>query len=305
MSLFIQNSIHMNELENKTMNNADYPQLYRAADNLSIQHQKEHFRLLFGYLSSLVIGSAISIFCNGTIANSISLLLFILSAVLFAISKILNPLDLWYNGRAVAESVKSMTWKWMMKAEPYQDIALETAFSNFKNDLHCLLHQNKTLFSHYQNEDRGFDCISEKMKEVRKSTAKDRLSFYNRNRVENQLNWYRIKTKRFHKLYIIYSLIVAIFYAAIIILMIVNISMPNMSLPIELISAFVTSIVSWMEAKKYNELSCAYSLAVNDISIINANMLEGDVTDNEVSEYVINSENAFSREHTQWIARKQ
>ena len=305
MSLFIQNSIHMNELENKTMNNADYPQLYRAADNLSIQHQKEHFRLLLGYLSSLVIGSVISIFCNGTIANSISLLLFILSAVLFASSKILNPLDLWYNGRAVAESVKSMTWKWMMKAEPYQDMVLETASSRFKDDLRNLLHQNKALFSHYQNDDSGFYCISEKMKEVRNSTAKDRLSFYNRNRVENQLNWYRIKTKRFHKLYIIYSLIVAIFYTAIIILMIVNISMPNMSLPIELISAFVTSIVSWMEAKKYNELSCAYSLAVNDISIINANMLEGDVTDNEVSEYVINSENAFSREHTQWIARKQ
>lgn len=287
------------------MNNADYPQLYRAADNLSIQHQKEHFRLLFGYLSSLVIGSVISIFCNGTIANSISLLLFILSAVLFAISKILNPLDLWYNGRAVAESVKSMTWKWMMKAEPYQDMVLETASSRLKDDLRNLLYQNKALFSHYQNDDSGFYCISEKMKVVRNSTAKDRLSFYNRNRVENQLNWYRIKTKRFHKLYIIYSLIVAIFYVAIIILMIVNISMPNMSLPIELISAFVTSIVSWMEAKKYNELSCAYSLAVNDISIINANMLEGDVTDNEVSEYVINSENAFSREHTQWIARKQ
>lgn len=305
MSLFIQNSIHMNELENKTMNNADYPQLYRAADNLSIQHQKERFGLLFGYLSSLVIGSVVSIFCNGTIGNSISLLLFILSATLFAISKIHNPLELWYNGRAVAESVKSMTWKWMMKAEPYQEIESETAISNLKNDLHCLLQQNKTLFSHYQDEDDGFYCISERMKEVRNSNAKDRLSFYNRNRVKNQLNWYRMKAKRFHNLYIIYSSTVAFFYAAIIVLMIINISKPNVSLPIELVSAFVTSIVSWMEAKKYNELSCAYSLAVNDISIINANMLEGNVADNDVSEYVINSENAFSREHTQWFARKQ
>ena len=32
---------------------------------------------------------------------------------------------------------------------------------------------------------------------------------------------------------------------------------------------------------------------------------KGQVGYDEVSEYVINSENAFSREHTQWIARKQ
>ena len=62
--------------------------------------------------------------------------------------------------------------------------------------------------------------------------------------------------------------------------------------------------ISWLEAKNYNELSNAYSLAVSDISLIKKDPLEGQVSEDEVSEYVINSENAFSREHTQWLARK-
>ena len=59
-----------------------------------------------------------------------------------------------------------------------------------------------------------------------------------------------------------------------------------------------------LESKNYNELSNAYSLAVSDISLIKKDPLEGQVSEDEVSEYVINSENAFSREHTQWLARK-
>lgn len=295
----------MSELNNQTMNRKDYPQLYRTADNLSIKYQKIYLGLLCGYLVSLIFGSIISMFENGVLVNSISLGLFILSATLFVISKIFDPLKLWYNGRAVAESVKSMTWKWMMAAEPYHNNILETASKEFQGDLHKLLKQNETIFSHYHDDEGFYYSISDKMKEVRNAPTKDKLSFYNLNRIKDQLEWYRKKAKTLRTTYIKYSIIVVLCYLFIIVSMIIKISKPNMTLPTELISAIVAAILSWMEAKKYNELSCAYSLAVNDISIINANMLEGEVTDREISEYVINSENAFSREHTQWIARKQ
>lgn len=305
MLLFIQDSDHMNKLGNKTMSRADYPQLYRAADCLSITYQKVYFGLLGGYLVTLIVGSIVSMCGNGVVANSIALGLFILSLAIFAISKIWDPIKLWYNGRAVAESVKSMTWKWMMQAEPYPYEIPGTASKNLQNDLQQLLEQNRTLFNHYQDDDDGFYSISDKMREVRDATTREKLDFYNKNRVNDQLRWYKRKSKTLRIAYIAYSVAVVLCYIAIIILMIISISKPTIIFPVELISAISAALISWIEAKKYNELSCAYSLAVNDISIIKDNMLEGQVGSQEVSEYVNNSENAFSREHTQWIARKQ
>ena len=103
-----------------------------------------------------------------------------LSAALYAISKICNPIDLWYNGRAVAESVKSMTWKWMMMADPYQNKNMNNESQQLLNDLHYLLQQNKSLFEHYQHEeDCHFFTISEKMKTIRAANISEKLSYYN------------------------------------------------------------------------------------------------------------------------------
>lgn len=295
----------MNKFENMTMDRSDYPQLYRASDGLSIKYQKIYFWLHGCYLVTLIVGSIISMCGNGVVANSIALGLFIISLAVFATSKIWDPMKLWYNGRAVAESVKSMTWKWMMQAEPYPYEIPGTASKNLQNDLQQLLEQNRTLFNHYQDDDDGFYSISDKMREVRDATTREKLDFYNKNRVNDQLRWYKRKSKTLRIAYIAYSVAVVLCYIAIIILMIISISKPTIKFPVELISAISAALISWIEAKKYNELSCAYSLAVNDISIIKDNMLEGQVGSQEVSEYVNNSENAFSREHTQWIARKQ
>ena len=70
---------------------------------------------------------------------SISLGLFILSLAIFTVSKKRDPMKLWYNGRAVAESVKTMTWKWMMQAEPYHYEVPGTARKDLQDDLYQLL----------------------------------------------------------------------------------------------------------------------------------------------------------------------
>lgn len=58
-----------------------------------------------------------------------------------------------------------------------------------------------------------------------------------------------------------------------------------------------------MQAKRFTELSTSYALTANEIALIreDAYGLEEDV---ELSKFVGDAENAFSREHTQWEARK-
>jgi hypothetical protein len=58
-----------------------------------------------------------------------------------------------------------------------------------------------------------------------------------------------------------------------------------------------------VQTKKYKELEKSYALTSHEINFI-ATQKDDIKSDDLLSEYVDNSENAFSREHTQWIARK-
>jgi hypothetical protein len=55
--------------------------------------------------------------------------------------------------------------------------------------------------------------------------------------------------------------------------------------------------------KKHNELKSSYTLAAHEIVLIKSEYASIN-TDNQLSDFVVNSEAAFSREHTQWTARK-
>ncbi len=78
---------------------------------------------------------------------------------------------------------------------------------------------------------------------------------------------------------------------------------PALSLPIGVIGTAAGSALTWLQAKKHNELNSAYALTALEIAHIKG---ESDFVHSEeqLSEYVVNSEAAFSREHTQWVARK-
>ncbi len=145
--------------------------------------------------------------------------------------------------------------------------------------------------------------ISEKMIQIRKLSLDERLEVYRKERITNQALWYTKKAK-FNKgkstswfWTTVMLHIIAIFF------LLYNITKPEIKLPIEVIAVAASSVLTWLQAKKHNELAASYSLTAHEIILIKS---ESNIVSNEeeFSEYVINCENAFSREHTQWFARK-
>jgi hypothetical protein len=73
--------------------------------------------------------------------------------------------------------------------------------------------------------------------------------------------------------------------------------------PTDFFVTVAAGLLSWIQAKRFQELSASYTLAAHEISLIRQQ--SGTVmSDDEFSKFVGDAENAFSREHTQWIARK-
>ena len=74
--------------------------------------------------------------------------------------------------------------------------------------------------------------------------------------------------------------------------------------PIEPIIVLAASLTGWMQIKKFNELASAYTLTAFEIGIIQDRASDS-MSEAEFSDFVGEAEQAFSREHTQWVARQE
>lgn len=287
------------------MSSDDLPGLYQSANQASLNAQEYYFRGLRWYLILLICAAFISYARPSDILGALlSAGLFLITLGILIFIRVQRPDDTWYNGRAVAESVKTRSWRWMMRAEPYEDCDnIEIVSKQFISDLKTILDQNRSLSHSLQSTSAAKDPISKIMKDVRASSVADRLAVYVDQRVQNQVEWYWHKAS-FNKRRAQQWFWVSVFlHATAIAMLLYRIKEPALSLPVEVIATAAGAALTWLQAKKHNELNSAYALTAHEIVLIKG---ESDAVHDEIqlSEYVINSEAAFSREHTQWVARK-
>lgn len=292
-------------MSNIKITSDELPGLYQSANQASLNGQQNYFRSLQWYLILLIFAAFISYAMpHDTIGALLSAALFLVTLGILIFIRVQRPDDTWYNGRAVAESVKTRSWRWMMRAEPYEDCeSVEIVAKHFINDLKTILEQNRSLSHSLQSTSAAKDPISQNMKDIRSSNVKDRLSVYVEQRVQDQVEWYWKKAS-FNKRRAQQWFWISVFLHAIAIAMLLyRIKEPALSLPVEVIATVAGAALTWLQAKKHNELNSAYALTAHEIVLIKG---ESDSVRDEkqLSEYVINSEAAFSREHTQWVARK-
>jgi hypothetical protein len=305
MKLKNKKNKNLQEVNEETkFTDADYPGLYQCADIASQESQKFYYGILISYLVSLIMISMIPLLNLPLNTNNFSLaLLFIISLALMIWLVVKKPEESWYNGRAVAESVKTRTWRWMMKADPYNNESEDYSSRLFIQNLKEILKQNEKLGELLGNDSALSKPLSDKMKAIRASGIQERLEYYIKNRILEQSNWYMEKTiLNRNRTRFWFIILVSVHFLAIVFLL-YQIMDNTITFPIEFLTVCAGAVISWIQTKRYRQLAAAYTLAVHEITLIK---YESDGIKDEIrlSEFVINSENAFSREHTQWVARK-
>ncbi|HDQ2581608.1 TPA: SLATT domain-containing protein [Morganella morganii] len=75
------------------------------------------------------------------------------------------------------------------------------------------------------------------------------------------------------------------------------------SLPTELITTIISALIGWVQIKKYNELSASYALTAHEIGLIKEQSYYIS-SEKDFLDFIRDAETAFSREHTQWQARR-
>lgn len=290
------------------MQHEDYPALFLAADAASNGYQSTFLWLIRGEYFALVLAAIFSMsFLHGVGYYLVFAGVFFIGLVLLLTRALSKPEQIWYGCRALAESVKTLTWRYMMHATPFEGRPVggeQQARAEFRNQLHAVFDANREVAKKIASDWSTNEQISDAMDRVRAMSRDDRMQYYLANRVDDQRGWYARKAgtnKDSARVWVCISCAAYLLAGG---MTLSRIAFPNWPYwPIEPLIVVAASIVGWMQIKKFNELSAAYTVAAHEIGLIRPKANE--VNDEKTfSEFVNDAEKAFSREHTLWIARQ-
>jgi hypothetical protein len=142
------------------------------------------------------------------------------------------------------------------------------------------------------------------MSDTRSMPLSDRMNLYLHERIMNQEEWYKNKANYNKKRAVLWLCFMVFFQICAIIFSILKIIHLNWNyLPIEIFAAAAASVLAWIQAKRFQELGTSYVFTTHDIGIVKSKYSEI-IGEQQFSEFIGDAENAFSREHTQWRARR-
>jgi hypothetical protein len=289
------------------------PVLHQAANLASTEAQKKYLRLVNWNLWSLVVGAA-----AGAVVppENIGGRLIAAAAVLALFSAFVTTLLIqtksfertWYGGRAVAESVKTLTWRYMVRAEPFDDAGGDAEQSGedydalFTRRIEQILEESEHLNVHLAAA--SGQQITREMREVRSWALPERRAFYTRCRIQEQQHWYTAKAREsaraegrlFTRMWIANAL-AAIAAVALVI-------WPTM--PFNGTGLFATAaaaVFAWLQVKRHQETAQSYAVAAQELANVEARA-PNISKERDFSIFAADAEAAISREHTLWVARR-
>jgi SMODS and SLOG-associating 2TM effector domain 3/SMODS and SLOG-associating 2TM effector domain 1 len=287
----------------------DLPPLYHAADRTSTAAQTLFLRFTRGRLLSL-IGAAVFGLFTWKFGSSPVDWLGVAAALCFALALFVEaflyrnkPERTWYEARAVAESVKDLSWKYAVGGEPfnigtYPETAVADLFLGRLNGLFEVV-KDIDLLAPTSSDAQ----ISRKMRDVRALSLAERQATYEKGRIADQQDWYQAKATWNRGRANGWTLAMLNFeiagFAGGIFKAIGFISGDLLTLS----CVIVATITAWLQAKQHRTLATAYAVTALELASVRAKIvnLNGE---GEWAKFVSDAEEAISREHTLWKASR-
>ncbi|MFJ9611265.1 DUF4231 domain-containing protein [Kitasatospora sp. NPDC101176] len=288
------------------------PDLFWTADKASLDGQRETLRWYRGLIAMLVIAAVIGSFPgpdhkgDSDITPLFSVAAFLIAGYFWSRLRRGNPQGRWYEARAAAESVKTLAWKYTVRARPFDGGA-----DSADVDRGYLLQVEDVLRAFEDPEivpPGTVPEITEEMRRVRAGSLTARRTLYLRTRVEGQRTWYRARAEACETQAVSWGLGIA---ALIIIGAAAAIAQATGALQVHVFgasSAAAAAVIAWTQLKQLRPLAAAYQLAARELENVGNQLSDLDLRapDAEArwARMAAEAEDAVSREHTTWRARR-
>jgi hypothetical protein len=282
-----------------------YPAFYRAARDASKTGQNRYMqaiRIRLVFLVLAAIGGAISWRVGSVeILAWLALISFVIALAAEVVIFALHPEQAWYEGRAAAESTKTLTWRYAVAGDPFPTtLADHEADSTFLAQLNAIPRDLTISFPPPQSD--GIDQITGEMRQLRARPFLERRTAYLTGRIEDQQSWYSQKSRaaeRHNSTFLLGAItfeFVGVIAATLRVTGIIDFDM------LGIIASLTAGIASWAQTRQYGSIARAYSIASNELNTIRSQASL--VDDADWAQFVAEAEEAISREHTLWRASR-
>jgi hypothetical protein len=283
----------------------DFPALYQSADRTSLEAQGRFLAALRVRLVGLLvaaIGGLITWSLWGIqVGGLLSLVAFLAALGAELYTAVVRPDRAWYEGRAAAESAKTLTWRFVVRGESFEDGEGEEAEQSFLNELREIL-QDLDAVQLSVVESVGSQ-VTPKMRDLRARDFATRRQLYIVGRIQDQKSWYSRKAKwnekRAHG-----------WFVASIVLQLGGViggaarAFGDLDIDLlGLLAAVAATIIAWAQAKQHQTLATAYAVTALELASV-ASEAEAIKTEEMWGRFVGQAEEAISREHTLWRASR-
>jgi hypothetical protein len=205
----------------------------------------------------------------------------------------------WFKCRAFAENAKSIVWRFVMSTSADQG-AREKEYLNEWLSLQKRLPELQREFALCEGSGK---LITSWMQGVSGRNLEGKVSIYRSERVDDQREWYALNARinaglhsRFF--WLVFALeLGTIAYAAI---------QASRLLPINFVGFIVgmgSGLLVWSQTKRYSDLATTYAVAAEDLNQISAKYTNAEDAE-ALASFVSDVEEAVSREHGMWLARR-
>ncbi len=210
-----------------------------------------------------------------------------------------SPEQAWYDGRALAESAKTLAWRYAVGADPFpMHLPDDEA-----RDLLRLRLLETAAQSAVPIVLRSADtAITQGMQRIRSATFTERRHAYVEGRTRDQQRWY---SRQAHTNLIRARLGRGALLVAEIIALILAVLRLTLDWDIDLaglMGAAIAAGAAWTALRQYGALALAYRMAANELALQGDRL--GDVPEPDWPDVVADAEEAISREHTLWVASR-
>jgi hypothetical protein len=284
----------------------ELPSVYVAADRSSRSQQRLSLWLRRVQLVTLVLAAALG--AVGVRTGSVEWgpllagVAFVVAGLLEATILTVQPERGWYGGRAVAESVKTLAWRYAVAGEPFaQSEKSDEADALFLQRVTQILDEFREIgvlpALGHTHEITGW------MRALRTRPLTDRKDSYQRDRIEDQRVWYANRARWNHGRSVWWSIaMLAIQSLGLGGALLKGVGIIDFD-ALGILASAAASVLAWLQIKQHATLAQSYSHAAHELSTIEA--LIGAVRlEAEWGRFVNDAENAISREHTAWRARR-
>ena len=290
----------------KSISDNDLPELFTVADRISTKGQKRYLRLTIADLAVLLLGAlsadiAIEGFEKVILAIS-AILLAAGTGFAYWLSRTAFKKS-WYGGRGIAESVKSLSWRYMMRSAPFAasedndaqaSVQLEAKIEELRADFAQLLGREVIVSAE----------PGPVMQKVRAADLDTRKQIYLNNRLLDQKAWYIRKATTFSRLERKWYFVIVGAQALAMVVAIVMIFFEGFNFnPTGILATVAAAALAWLQVKQYEELAQSYQLTAQGLDEIAA-LLEQVSDEQQLITLATAAEVTMSKEHGIWLIKR-